>query len=188
MKVLIHQDNSKYSPPLSWVRKVGVFALWNLLCWSQNVHVMYKMHVISQNSRRKASAEDEGSNVLYRMHSTLQSGQVAKEKDAPCSKAKKSPSHVLYFALVRSLKKKCIVSWTKIYLRATVQDDVLRIHPQLLFLLQRYRSARQTPIKNSVLGLEKQLQLFFCFFLCTKMAAPFYTHTEVCYAGHKMTF
>jgi len=24
---------------------------WNLLCWSQNVHVMYKMCVISQNSR-----------------------------------------------------------------------------------------------------------------------------------------
>jgi hypothetical protein len=39
------------------------------------------------------------------MYNTLQSGQVAKEKDAPCSKAKKSPSHVLYFALVRSLKK-----------------------------------------------------------------------------------
>jgi hypothetical protein len=39
------------------------------------------------------------------MHNTLQFGQVAKEKDAPCSKAKKSPSHVLYFALVRSLKK-----------------------------------------------------------------------------------
>ncbi len=47
------------------------------------------------------------------MHNTLQSGQVAKEKDAPCSKAKKSPSYVLYFALVRSLKKKCIVSRPK---------------------------------------------------------------------------
>jgi hypothetical protein len=39
------------------------------------------------------------------MYNTLQSGQVAKEKDAPCSKVKKFPSHVLYFALVRSLKK-----------------------------------------------------------------------------------
>ena len=54
---------------------------------------------------QKVSAEGERSNVLYCMYNTLQSGQVAKEKDAPCSKAKKSPSHVLYFALVRSLKK-----------------------------------------------------------------------------------
>jgi|LakMenE01Jun11ns_1017448.scaffolds.fasta_scaffold6808576_1 hypothetical protein len=35
---------------------------------SLNMHV----RVISQNSRRKDIAEDEGSNVLYRMHSTLQ--------------------------------------------------------------------------------------------------------------------
>ena len=38
----------------------------------QDVYAVYKMHVISQNSRREASAEDEGSNVLYCMHSTLQ--------------------------------------------------------------------------------------------------------------------
>ena len=54
---------------------------------------------------QKVRAEGERSNVLYCRYNTLQSGQVAKEKDAPCSKAKKSPSHVLYFALVRSLKK-----------------------------------------------------------------------------------
>jgi hypothetical protein len=55
------------------------------------------------------------------------------------------------------------------HLRATVQDGVSRIHPQLLFLLQRYRSARQSPVQNGVLGLDKQLQLFR--FLCTNMAA-----------------
>jgi len=47
------------------------------------------------------------------------------------------------------------------------------------FLLQRYRSARQSPVQNGVLGLEKQLQIFH--FLCLNMAAlSFYTHTEVC--------
>ena len=38
-----------------------------------------------------------------------------------------------------------------------------------------------------VLRAKQTAATFFCF-LCTKMAAPFYTHTEVCYAGHKMTF
>jgi hypothetical protein len=37
------------------------------------------------------------------------------------------------------------------------------------FSLQRYRSARQNPVQNGVLGLEKQLQLFR--FLYTNMAA-----------------
>ncbi len=64
MKVLTHQDNSKDPPPPFSERKFEFFAPWNLLCWSQNVHVMYKMCVISQNSRRKASVEDESSNVL----------------------------------------------------------------------------------------------------------------------------
>ena len=49
------------------------------------------------------------------------------------------------------------------------------------------QNARQTPVQNGVLALEKTAATFFAF-LCTKMAAPFYTHTEVCYAGHKMTF
>jgi hypothetical protein len=31
------------------------------------------------------------------------------------------------------IKKKCTVSWPKMNLRATVQDGVSRIHPQLLF-------------------------------------------------------
>ena len=31
----------------------------------------------------------------------------------------------------------------------------------------------------------KQAAAIF-YFLCTDMADPFYTHTEVCYAGHKM--
>ena len=39
----------------------------------QDVYAVYKTRVISQNSRRKASAEDERSNVLYCMYSTLQS-------------------------------------------------------------------------------------------------------------------
>ena len=47
------------------------------------------------------------------------------------------------------------------------------------FLLQRYRSARQSLVQNDVLGLERQLQIFH--FLCLNMAAlSFYTHTEVC--------
>jgi hypothetical protein len=70
------------------------------------------------------------------MYNTLQSGLVAKEKDAPRNKAKKSPSHVLYFALVRSLKKKCIVSWPK----------VLSKQLPIFLLLQRYRSALQNPV------------------------------------------
>jgi len=37
------------------------------------------------------------------------------------------------------------------------------------FLLQRYRSARQSPVQNGVLGLEKQLQIFH--FLCLNMAS-----------------
>jgi hypothetical protein len=36
-----------------------------------------------------------------------------------------------------------------------------------IFSLQRYRSARQSPVQNGVLGLDKQLQLFR--FLCTNM-------------------
>ncbi len=39
-----------------------------------------------------------------------------------------------------------------------------------IFLLQRYRSARQSPVQNDVLGLEEQLEIFY--FLCTNMAAP----------------
>ncbi len=46
----------------------------------------YKIHVISQNSRKKDIAEDEGSNVLYCMHSTLQFVARSKKKDAPCCK------------------------------------------------------------------------------------------------------
>jgi hypothetical protein len=47
---------------------------------SLNVYAMYKMRVISQNSRRKASAEDERSNVLYCMHNTLQSAARSLKK------------------------------------------------------------------------------------------------------------
>ncbi len=99
---------------------------------SLNVYAVYKMHVISQNSRRKTGAEDEKSTVLYCMLSTLQSA-------------------------VRSQKKRCTLSRPKISKQSPI------------FLLQRYRSARQSPVQNGVLGLEKQLQLFR--FLCINMAA-----------------
>ena len=61
-------------------------APWNLRAMAQkeatvqDVYAVYKMHVISQNSRREASAEDEGSNVLYCMHSTLQFMVRSKKK------------------------------------------------------------------------------------------------------------
>ena len=68
-------------------------------------------------------------------------------------------------------KKKCTVSRPKMKIQG--------LSKQLpIFLLQKYRSARQSPVQNGVLGLEKQLQIFH--FLCLNMAALFYTHTEVC--------
>ena len=69
---------------------------------------------------RKVSAEDESSCVrvwsnVCTAPRNLRSGH--KKKDAPCRKG--TDQHVM----IRS----------KIYLRATVQDGVSRIHPQLLF-------------------------------------------------------
>jgi hypothetical protein len=52
-----------------------VSTLWSV-AKSLNVYAVYKVHVISQNSRRKVSAEDERSNVLYCMPSTLQSAMM----------------------------------------------------------------------------------------------------------------
>ncbi len=76
------------------------------------------MHVISQNSRRKASAEDERSNVLYCMHSTLQS-------------------------VARSLKKRCTVSRPKMKIqglskqlpifRCKVTDQYVRVLSKMTF-------------------------------------------------------
>ena len=91
------------SPPLSWVRKVGVFALWNLLCWSQNVHVMYKMCVISQNSRRKESAGGESSKTPW----------------------DRRPGHQKMYFLLAYV--------STLEFAATIQDGALKIHPQLLF-------------------------------------------------------
>ncbi len=42
-----------------------LYTHWSLLCRSQNVYTMYRMRVISQNSRRKASAEGESSKTPW---------------------------------------------------------------------------------------------------------------------------
>ncbi len=50
------------------------------------------VHVISKNSRRKVIAEDEGSNVLYCMHSTLQFVARSKKKMYRAAKVQVSTS------------------------------------------------------------------------------------------------
>jgi len=86
----------------------------------QDVYAVYKMRVISQNSRRKASVEDERSNVLYCMHNTLE--------------------------------------WR-------LKDTLTAV----IFLLQKYRSARQSPVQNGVSSIYLQLLIFCC--VRTNMAA-----------------
>jgi hypothetical protein len=93
----------------------------------QNMYAVYKMRVISQNSRRKASAEDERSNVLYCMHNTLE--------------------------------------WR-------LKDTLTAV----IFLLQKYRSARQSPVQNGVSSIYLQLLIFCC--VRTNMAALFLTYIE----------
>jgi hypothetical protein len=92
---------------------------------------------------QKVSAEGERSNVLYCMYNTLQSGQVAKEKDAPCSKG--TDQHVS----IRS----------KINLRATVQYGVSGLDKQL----QLFRSLCTNMAAPQTLDLIKQQ--FHVFYL-----------------------
>ena len=70
---------------------------------------------------------------------------------------------------------------------ATVQNGVLKMHPQLLFFAAKVQISTSDSgpkyicgqrSKLAFQGLNKQLQIFH--FLCTNMAAPSYTHTEVC--------
>ena len=69
----------------------------------------------------------------------------------------------------RSLKKRCTVSRPKcICVQRSKMASKGYTH-SCYFLLQRYRSARQSPVQNDVLGLERQLQIFH--FLCLNMAA-----------------
>jgi hypothetical protein len=64
----------------------------------------------------------------------------------------------------------CTGQVTKNMHRVSAQNEDSRFKQAAAnFLLQRYRSVRQSPVQNGVLGLDKQLQLFR--FLCTNMAA-----------------
>ncbi len=95
------------------------------------------------------------------------------------------------------IKKKMHRVSAQMYLRATVQDGVSRIHHSCYFLLQKYRSARQSPVQNISAGngprwsfrtrqaaatfLLSMLKYdrFFLFTYIEKMAACIFTRSFV---------
>ncbi len=139
------------------MRQSPVKCMHNILGYagkSLNMYAMYKVRIISQNSRRKVIAEGERSNVLYCMHSTLQSA-------------------------ARSLKKRCTVSRPKMKIqglskqlpifRCKGTDQHVRIRSKMAFQDQKSSCnffAFYTPIWPlfpSFLYRKKWLRVYFLF-------------------------
>ncbi len=114
---------------------------------SLNVYAVYKMRVISQNSRRKAIAEDvsflcpRSCNCRFKIYArSLKCGYLT-IGDTVCTcksvlrvKTHASESGQMHPAICgQVIKKKVHRVSAQMYLQATVQDGVSRIHLQLLF-------------------------------------------------------
>ncbi len=93
----------------------------------------------------------------------------------------KAGVHVLHYALVRSLKKKMHRVSAQMYLRATVQNGVSRIHPQLLFFAAKvqistsesgpkWRFRTRKAAATFSLSIHQYGRSFFLFYI-EKMAA-----------------